>query len=118
MAQTDVNKLIQDFERSRVQLSAIEQQNQQLSMQAGMLEEALKELKDTKEEKVYKAAGSILILSEVKKVQKELEEQKETVDLRSKTVKKQEESLIDKLNKLKSEIETAQKGSKDSKGEN
>ena len=110
---SELNRLIQDFERGRVQLSAIEQQSQALSMQARMLDEALKELGGTKEKKVYKAVGSILILSEVKKMEKELSDQKESVDLRAKTVKKQEEVMLDKLNKLKSEIEAEQK----SKGE-
>src|SRR3989344_5540402 len=115
---TDVNKAIGEFERSRVQLSAIENQSQSLSIQSQVLDEALKELKDSKEKKVYKAVGNILILNDVKKVEKELSEQKETVDLRLKTVKKQEDAMLDKLNKLKSEIEAAQKGEgKDKKEE-
>ena len=68
------------------------------------------ELKDTKEKKVYKAVGNILIQTDTKKMEKELSDQKETVDLRIKTVKKQEEAMLEKLNKLKSEIEAAQKG--------
>lgn len=108
----EITKLVQDFERTRVQLAAIESQGQQLSMQSNIVDEAIKELKETKEEKVYKAAGNILIQADVKKVQKELEDQKETIDLRVKTVKKQEESLIEKMNKLKSEIEAAQKSPK------
>src|SRR3989344_6642370 len=109
MADLNMNKTIQEFERSRVQLSAIEGQAQNLNMQSKMLDEAIKELKETKEKKVYKAVGNIPILTEVKKMEKELEEQKESIDLRSKTVKKQEDAMLDKLNKLKSEIESAQK---------
>jgi prefoldin beta subunit len=107
----DLNKNIQEFERSRVQLAAIENQSNTLSMQSKFIDEALKELKETKEEKVYKAVGNILILSDSKKVMKELEEQKETIALRLKTIKKQEEAVIDKMNKLKNEIENAQKSS-------
>ena len=39
----------------------------------------------------------------------DLKEKKESIDLRVKTMQKQEDSLVNKLNKLKSEIETAQK---------
>lgn len=105
----DLNKTIQEFERGRLQLSAIEGQAQNLGMQSKILEEALKELSETKEKKVYKAVGNILILTDIKKMEKELVEQKETVDLRQKTVKNQEEAMLDKLNKLKSEIEAVQK---------
>ncbi len=105
----DMNRAIQEFERSRVSLSAIESQAQSLGMQGKMLTEALKELGETKEKKAYKAVGSILILTDVKKMEKELAEQKESIDLRVKTVKKQEEAMLEKLNKLKSEIESEQK---------
>lgn len=111
----DLNKSIQEFERSRVQLGAIENQVQSLTIQSQVVEEALKELKDTKEKKVYKAVGNILILTDTKKVEKELSDQKETIELRLKTVKKQEEATLDKLNKLKVEIEATQKAT--SKGE-
>ena len=106
----EMNKLIQDFERSRMQLGALENQSQSLTMQSKVMDEALKELGETKEKKVYKAVGNILILSDTDKVKKELKEQKETVDLRVKTVKKQEQTTIDKLNSLKIEIESMQKG--------
>ncbi len=105
----DLNKLIQEFERGRIQLSSIENQLQSLQIQSRVVSEALKELKDSKEQKVYKAVGNILILSDAKKVEKELSEQKETLELREKTVKKQQETMLDKLNKLKVEIESIQK---------
>ena len=105
----DMNKSIQEFEKGRVQLAVIENQMQNLQVQTKALEEALDELKGSKEEKVYKAVGSILILSDSKKVEKELKEQKETIDLRIKSVKKQEDAMMDKLNKLKVEIEASQR---------
>ena len=112
----DMNQVIQDFERNRIQLAAIESQSKNLVVQGQVLDEALNELKVSKEEKVYKAVGNILILSNAKKVEKDLKEQKETIDLRAKTLKKQEEAMLDKLNKLKIEIEAAQnKGNEDKK---
>ncbi|MCR4369323.1 MAG: prefoldin subunit [archaeon] len=106
----ELNATIQDFERGRMQLSAVEQQGQSIRIQSKVIEEALKELNDSKEEKVYKAVGNILILSDKKKIEKDLGDQKESLDLRAKTLKKQEEVLLDKLNKLKVEIESLQGG--------
>lgn len=106
---SDINAMVQDFERSRVQLAAIEQQGQSLRVQVQVLDETLKELKESKETKVYKAVGNILLLSDRKKVEREIADQKESLELRVKTVKKQEDVLLEKLKKLKSEIESAQK---------
>ncbi|MAG18116.1 MAG: hypothetical protein CL944_01425 [Candidatus Diapherotrites archaeon] len=113
----EINASIQEFEKSRIQLSAIENQTQSMKIQSQVISEALEELKDSKEEKVYKAVGNILILTDAKKVGKDLTEQKETIDLRAKTLKKQEETLMDKLNKLKTEIEKAQAGNEEKKEE-
>ena len=113
----EMNQVIQDFERNRMQLAAIESQSKNLIIQSQVLDEALNELKGSKEDKVYKAVGNILILSDAKKVEKDLKEQKETVDLRAKTLKKQEEAMLDKLNKLKTEIEAAQNQGKEDKKE-
>jgi|SRR3989338_6222404 len=98
-----------DFERSRNQLMNVSAQKQQLQMQGSALGNAIEELEKTKEKKVFKLTGNILIQSDTLAAKKELQEKKESIDLRVKTMQKQEDSLVNKLNKLKSEIETAQK---------
>ncbi len=102
-----------DFERQRNQLMQLSNQKQQLQFQDKLLKETLEEVSKTKEEKVYKAVGNILVLTPVEQVKKDLEKQVEAVDLRIKTVQKQEEISIDKMNKLKSKLE----GKKDEKEE-
>ena len=97
---------INEFERTRMQLMNISAQKQQLQMQSSALGDALKELEKTKEKKVYKAVGNILILSPADRVKKEVTEQKESIELRVKTLQKQEDISIEKLNKLKHRIET------------
>lgn len=101
---------IMEFERNRAQLLNVSSQKQQLQIQTQTLKITSEELEKTKEKQVYKAVGNILILSDTAKVKKEVKEKIESAELRTKTVQKQEESLINKLNKLKSEIEAAQKG--------
>ena len=94
-----------EFERNRNQLLSISSQKQQLQFQASALKNALDELEKTSEKKVYKAVGNILIQTPVTDVKKELKENKESADLRIKTLQKQEDSLVGKLNKLRREIE-------------
>lgn len=94
-----------EFERNRNQLLSISSQKQQLQFQASALKNALDELEKTSEKKVYKAVGNILIQAPVTDVKKELKENKESTDLRIKTLQKQEDSLVSKLNKLRRELE-------------
>jgi prefoldin beta subunit len=106
----ELNQTIQEFERTRAQLMGVSSQKNQLKAQSEALESSVEELNKTKEEKVFKAAGNILVQVNQKDALKEVKEQKESIDLRLKTVEKQETTLLDKLNKLKTEIESAQKG--------
>ena len=110
MNQEEMQKTLVEFERNRSQLMNVSGQKQQLQMTVATLTKAIEELGKTTEKKVYQAVGNIMILKDAKEVKKELTEQKESMDLRVKTLQKQEDALIDKLNKLKAEIEGAQKG--------
>lgn len=96
---------IAQFEQSRNQLMNVSSQKQQLQMQTSILGKSLEELGKTTEKKVYKAVGNILILSGVTETKKELKETKENIDLRLKTLQKQEDTLIQKLNKIRAKIQ-------------
>ncbi|PIN98334.1 MAG: hypothetical protein COT90_04715 [Candidatus Diapherotrites archaeon CG10_big_fil_rev_8_21_14_0_10_31_34] len=98
-----------DFERQRNQLMQLSSQKQQLQFQTKMLKDALEEISKTKEEKVLKAVGNIMIQTPVTEVKKELAEEVEAMELRLKTVQKQEDISIDKMNKLKKKIEAVEK---------
>jgi len=104
----DMQQTIQEFEQNRANLVTISAQKQQLELQQKMMEETLEVLEKTKEKKVYKAVGNIMVLSDTASVSKELNDSKESIALRVKTLKTQEDNLIEKLNKLKSTIEAAQ----------
>ena len=94
-----------EFEKSRQQLFNISTQKQQLQFQSTTIGKAIETLEKTKEKKAYKAIGNILILSDIPDLSKELKEQKETTDLRAKSMQKQEDTIVQKLNKLKAKIE-------------
>ena len=96
---------IMEFEKNRQQMLGISAQKQQLQFQSTTMKSALDELEKTSEKKVFKAVGNILIQAPVTEVKKELKEGKDAVDLRIKSLQKQEESLLGKLNKLRAEIE-------------
>jgi len=114
----EVQSAIGEFEKTRSQMMMVSNQKQQLQIHSNSLKASLDELGKTKEKKVYKAVGNILILSDTAEVKKDIEKQKESVDLRLKTLQKQEDAFVDKLNKLKKNIESAQKPAKaDSKDE-
>lgn len=105
----NIQQSLMEFERNRNQLLGVSAQKQQLQVQSQTLKLTLEELEKTTQKQVYKTVGNIMILSDTVKVKKEVKERKESADLRLKTLQKQEESLINKLNKLKGEIEAAQK---------
>jgi len=104
----DMQQQLVEFERNRVQLLSVSAQKQQFQLQSNTMAQSIEELEKTKEKKVFKAVGNILVQSDTEKVRKELVEKKESLDLRIKSLQKQEDSLVNRLNKLKSDIENAQ----------
>jgi len=110
MNEEDQRALVMDFERNRQLLGTISSQKQQLSVQNEVIMASLEELKGTKEKTVLKVVGNILVQKSVADMKKELEEQKETTGLKLKTVEKQEETIIKKLNSIKAKVEGAQEG--------
>ncbi|MEM4598541.1 MAG: prefoldin subunit [Candidatus Diapherotrites archaeon] len=98
-----------EFQKSREQLLSLGARKQQLQMQLAIVDSALGELKDSKQEKVYKLVGNIMIEKNTKDAEKELKELKEQLESKIDTMQKQEDSLINRLNKLKSQIEAKEK---------
>lgn len=77
-------------------------QRQQFSSQAIEVESALKELETT--EPVYKLVGSILVKTEPAVLKQELTAKKELVELRIKSLEKQENQIKDRSAALKTEV--------------
>ena len=105
MNEDEQRALVMDFERNRQMLSTISSQKQQLSVQSEVISASLDELKETKEKSVLKVVGNILVQKSVADMKKELADQKESTDLKVKTLEKQEESIIKKLNSIKAKVE-------------
>jgi prefoldin beta subunit len=103
----DIREKIMEFEKQRQLLMNITMQKQQLEASVNALGKSLEELAKVDEPKVYKAAGAIMVLRDAKEVKGELEDMKESQSLRIKTLDNQEKTLVDKLNALRVEIESA-----------
>lgn len=95
-----------EFEQLRNQLQNLAAQKQQSNMQILSLRQAIDAIKETKEKKVLKNVGPILIAAPAADVEKELSERIEGLELRIKTWAAQEQTVTTKLNKLKSSIES------------
>jgi len=109
MEQEEQRVLLLDFERNRQLLMNVSSQKQQMAYQLEMINSSLEELGKTKEKMVYKVVGNVLFPKDAKEMEKELKEKKESSELRAKTIEKQEETLIKKLNVIRSKIEGTDK---------
>ncbi len=97
------------------QAQAIASQRLQMELQMKEAERALEEIEKLGENaEVYKSIGNILIKSEKAKVGEELKERKETLDLRIKTLQRQEEKIQTKLKEMQAQIQEEFKSVKQS----
>ena len=91
------------------QLQMIEQgmqnfllQKQQLQAQLVETDSALKELETS--ETAYKIVGNIMVSADKEELKKDLQSKKETVELRIKTLEKQEAQMKEKASSMQSEV--------------
>ena len=103
-----VQHQLAQFQQLQQQAQAIINQKVQLQLQLRETERALEELgKMVADSEVYKSAGALLIKSDKVTLEKELSERKETLELRVKTIEKQEERIRKRLEELQQELRQA-----------
>ncbi len=99
------------FQQAQQQAQALMTQKQQLELLMRETERALGELDKLQEgAAVYKSVGTILVKSEREELKKSLNEQKETLDLRIKTLGRQEERIVQRLREMREKLDEALKG--------
>lgn len=105
-------KLTLEAQQILIELQTYQQQTQtvliqkeSLNIQNMEIDKALEELGKTTTTDVYKIVGPILIKSNKKDLEKELNEKKETVELRLKSLKRQEDRLREKLKESQEKFE-------------
>ncbi len=77
-------------------------QKQNFQVQLMEIESALEEIGKT--EAAYKIVGSIMVLSDKSELKKDLEQKKETAELRIKSIEKQEDKIKEKASALQQEV--------------
>ncbi len=77
-------------------------QKQQFQVQLVEIDSALNELENTN--KAYKIVGNIMVESDKKELKADLQSKKEIIELRIRTMEKQEAQVREKTSKLQSEI--------------
>ena len=90
---------LQMFEQS---LQSFLGQKQQFQIQLVEVDSALNELENT--EKAYKIVGNIMVEADKSELKSELKSKKEVLELRIRTMEKQESQVREKASKLQSEI--------------
>ncbi len=96
---------IQKYNSTLETLRAIALNRQQINLQLIEIKEALSELEKLKEgEKVYKAVGRIMVSRSKEELIRELNEEKEALEVRLSSLQKQEKLLKEQLEDLEKRI--------------
>ena len=103
---------VAQFQQLQQQAQVMMNQRQQLEILLRETERALEELgKLPADAVVYRSVGTILVKSGKAEVEKKLTEEKETLDLRVKTIRRQEERAVQRLQEMQEKLDSALKGS-------
>lgn len=92
----DLEKLISDVQAKNQMLQNIMMQKQTMMMQSKELEQALDAIEKNDDE-IYKAVGPILIKSTKEDVKNELSEKKEDIDIKVKSIERQEKKMTEHI---------------------
>ncbi len=79
-------------------------QKQQIQISLNEIDNALNELKKVKDKEAYKIIGDVMIKNNVKDLEKDLNDKKSILELRSKNIEKQEEKIKEKFSSLQKEV--------------
>ncbi|MBU0979984.1 MAG: prefoldin subunit beta [Nanoarchaeota archaeon] len=104
MPEDDKLQQLQLMEQSMTNLLM---QKQQFESKLSEIESGLKQVQG--KDKVFRIIGSIMVSSDVPSVKAELEENKKLLELRIKTIEKQEEKLRERAKSLQDEVVKAMK---------
>jgi prefoldin beta subunit len=102
MKEYQQNKIMQ-LQMMEQNMQNVLSQKQSFQAQAAEIENALTELKETKEQ-VFKVIGTTMISTDKNKLEKELNSKKEILDLKIKNFEKQEKQIKEKFEELQSEV--------------
>lgn len=105
----EARKMVGQFQAYQQQLQSILIQKESLKLQSSEIQRALEELEKTKQKNAYKIAGQIMISKPVSELKHELNESKEAVEVRMKSLEKTEERITNKLKELQTKLKESMK---------
>ncbi len=103
----EVEQEIIQYQALQNQLAALSTQKSRIEAEIRTVDEALRLLEDAPEDGVYRIAGTIMVKANKTALMKELQERKEALDVKRKSIAKREEQLRVRLLELKKKIEKA-----------
>ncbi|MGC9517784.1 MAG: prefoldin subunit beta [Methanomicrobiales archaeon] len=104
----NIQHQIAQFQQLQQQAQAISMQKQNLELQLKETQKAMDELKKAEEDsEIYKTAGNLLVKVTKEEISKELDDKVETLELRDKTIKRQEERIMKRLQEMQTTIQEA-----------
>jgi len=101
----DPNQLVAQFQNYQQQMQSLLIQKESMKLQSIEADKALKELEKTQQKSAYKITGQIMISKPVEELKSELEEVKENIDIRIKSLEKSEERLTGRLKELQEKLQ-------------
>lgn len=106
----EAQQILLELQTFQQQMQTVLIQKESLNIQNMEIEKALEELGKVNDEDVFKAVGPILIKSDKERLKTELAEKKETIDLRLKSLQKQENRMKERLEESQKKLEEILKG--------
>ncbi|ADB58700.1 prefoldin subunit beta [Archaeoglobus profundus] len=106
-----VQNMIAQLQTTQQQLQMVVSQKLQLENALREIEEAIKEVEKASEDTpIYKTVGTVLVKTKKDEVLKELNEKKETIEVRIRALSRQEEKLKERLQELQNKVKSMLSG--------
>lgn len=102
MVEKETEKKISQLQMMEQSMQTFLMQKQQFQAQLIEIESALKELERTKE--AYKIVGNIMVSSTKEELESDLKKKKELIELRIKTLEKQESQIKERASTIQAEV--------------
>jgi len=106
--QQELQEQLNQFQQVQQQAQSIAMQKQTVDIQINEAKKALDELSKTDDQQdVYKTAGPLLIKTSKADSEADLKDSLEMLELRKKTIEKQEKRITSRLEELQTNLQTA-----------
>ena len=116
----NVQEKLNAFQQMQQQVQALSQQTSQIDMSVGETERTLEEIKDSgKDTVLYRAIGSVMKkVEDIGQLRKDLVEEKESMEIRNKSLKNQIENINEELVKMQKKLDPVLRKVQKTSGQN